>query len=270
MTVHQPHLAGRMAGKHANDGPTKLRIILVGKTGAGKTSTINTFLGKPAVKKKKLLLSDPTLCKTETAQFGDQDLVLVDTPGLCHTKFTKEEVLNKITASIFEADQGPHVFLYVQKWEGDNTQDEKRVEVLKKMFGDVSGPYFFLLMTHVDGAEDEDEITKFTQRVGFKTENYCVINNKGEKDQKTEKVKELVDKINQVVQTNKAEGKEYYTKEMLEEHKNRLKPTKPVSAANRELTSVVEGLLAPVLGEELTLSVLKYNSSLSKEFDKWL
>ncbi|XP_006805372.1 GTPase IMAP family member 9-like [Neolamprologus brichardi] len=256
-----------MAGKHANDGPTKLRIILVGKTGAGKTSTINTFLGKPAVKKNRLL-SGTTPCKTETAQFGDQELVLVDTPGLCHTKFTKEEVLSEITASVFEADQGPHVFLYVQKWEGDNTEDEKRVEALKKMFGDASGPYFFLLMTHVDGAEDE--ITKFTQRVGFKTENYCVLNNKGEKEQKAEKVKELVDKINQVVQTNKAEGKDYYTKEMLEEHKNRLKPTYQVSAANRELSSVVEGLLAPVLGEELTLSVLEYNSSLSKEFDERL
>ncbi|XP_030592545.1 GTPase IMAP family member 4-like [Archocentrus centrarchus] len=248
----------------------KLRIILIGKTGAGKTSTMNTFLGRAAVRKNPFV-SDRMPCTTQTAEFEGQELVLVDTPGLCHTLIEEAEVLNTITASTFQPDEGPHVFLYVHKWEnGFNQHDEKRVQGLKKMFGEASARYVFFLITHVDGAEDKNTVTKFIKKAGFKPENYTVINNRGGKDQKTEQQKQLMDKINQLVKKNKTKNEEFYSKEMFKEHLEQLKAGSQVDAANTKLSSVVEGSLTAVLGEALTQFVLRFTALLAEMIDEKL
>lgn len=229
---------------------------------------MNTFLGRAAVRKNPFV-SNGTACKTQTAEFEGQELVLVDTPGLGHTQIEEEEVLNTIRASSFQGGGGPHVFLYVHKWEnGFNQHDEKRVEVLKKMFGEASARYIFFLITHVTAAEDNDEIPKFLRRVGFTAENYGVMNNKGGSKQKTEQLKELMDKINQLVRANEAKHRGRYSQEMFGEHQQALEAGKQVPAANSELSSVVGGALTPVLGAELTQAVLRFNSSMATMFDK--
>lgn len=247
--------------------------MLIGKTGAGKTSIMNTFLGRAAVT-KRLFASDEAPCTTETAPFGNQRLVLADTLGLCHTSKSKEEVLSKLIASTFQFDskQGPHVFLYVHSWEdGFTTHDVERVKVLRRIFGKEVMHYFFLLITRIDGdlsSEQRNQIRKFIKKVGFKTQKYCVINNRG--DEKEKQKEELVKEINEMVENNKLRN---YTKELFEHAQEVLrkqiqksKTQRQMGAGDQHVATVAKALLSPVLPVDFVTLVLQANVWLATKF----
>ncbi|KAM9335546.1 GTPase IMAP family member 8-like [Symphorus nematophorus] len=209
-------------------GSEPMRVVIVGKTGAGKSSLANTIFGDERFKVGHTLKSETSECKAETRSVSGRSITLIDTPGFFDTNTSEDDLKGEIVRCITECAPGPHAFLIVLKVEKLTEQEQDVITKMCQYFSEEALKYATVLFTHGDDLPEgwkvenlicqNKPLTDLVEKCGGRC--HIIDNKHWNKNPKSEyrsnefQVKELLKSIDKMVKTNNGSC---YTNDMLQE-----------------------------------------------------
>ncbi|XP_073331699.1 GTPase IMAP family member 7-like [Pagrus major] len=211
--------------------PNTRRIVLLGKTGAGKSSLADTIFGEAKFQINHFNDLKTHCSQAETKSLNGRSITLIDMPGFFDAGRSEEEMKPEMVRCITECAPGPHAFLIVLKVEKFTEHEQEVINKICQCFSEDALKYAVVVFTHGDQLSEGMKIEQYVDQSGGLNDlvkkcggRCCIVDNRYWKSSQGDEYRsnqfQVAELLNTIEKMAMANNGGYYTNEMLQEMEN--------------------------------------------------